>query len=539
VIGRVFWTGPVRELVEGASPDFELLEEREFIIGRAGSSLAGEREFVIRHALTRQVAYESLLKARRAPLHAAFADWLERNGEGEDEHAPLLAHHYAAAVQPEDVDLAWSGREEEADRLRVKAVRWCRRAAELAVGRYEIDEGLSLLHSALELEPTAKQQAELWQRIAHASALKFDGEGFWAAMEKAIELAGPSAELHAELALQSVWRAGMWTQEPDWGRVEEWANRALEAADEGSLVQGRALVALAQLNDDEVAGQAAYAIAERLDDNELRALALLALTDTAQSRGELDEACQRLEAELQAFEQLGDPDARAKGLLGGVFLYLKAGRIAAARDTAALHAHVVAGLTPHHRMHGAGLLVLVDALAGRWDAVRALTPDAEQAVDANLEAGTPCPMNVAILLMCAAASARAGTEADSRRLESKADAIGMSGYRPWFEPVRLELALARNDLAAVRSLVPDEPAWLEPPGVFFDCLVALGDRARIESEAPKWLQPGTYTEPFALRALGVARADQTLIRQAVERFEAMHLSWHVEQTEHLVRARAM
>src|SRR5207244_4866022 len=43
VIGRVFWTGPVCELVEDA-PDFDLLQEREFIRRRAGSSLAGEQE---------------------------------------------------------------------------------------------------------------------------------------------------------------------------------------------------------------------------------------------------------------------------------------------------------------------------------------------------------------------------------------------------------------------------------------------------------------------------------------------------------------
>ena len=45
----------------------------------------------------------------------------------------------------------------------------------------------------------------------------------------------------------------------------------------------------------------------------------------------------------------------------------------------------------------------------------------------------------------------------------------------------------------------------------FDGLVAIGDHPRIESTAPAWLIPGTYVEPFALRALGVARADRQLI----------------------------
>ena len=98
MIGRVFWSGPVCELVEGADPEFGLLQDRAFVLAHAQSSIKGQQEWLIKHALTREVAYQSLLKARRAPLHAGFAQWLERTGKGEAEHAPLLAHHYAAAV---------------------------------------------------------------------------------------------------------------------------------------------------------------------------------------------------------------------------------------------------------------------------------------------------------------------------------------------------------------------------------------------------------------------------------------------------------
>src|SRR5438132_1144206 len=106
VIGRVFWSGPVYELVQG-EPDLRVLEERDFVRRRSGSSMAGEREYAIKHGLTREVAYAGLPKARRARLHAAFAGWLERLSE-RDDLASLLAHHYAEAVRPEDADLAWS-----------------------------------------------------------------------------------------------------------------------------------------------------------------------------------------------------------------------------------------------------------------------------------------------------------------------------------------------------------------------------------------------------------------------------------------------
>jgi class 3 adenylate cyclase len=90
VIGRAFWATPVRLLV-GQTPDLRTLEDREFIRGVADSSLPGEREFAFRHALTRQVAYEGLPRARRARLHAAFADWLETTGDDRDDRAPLCS----------------------------------------------------------------------------------------------------------------------------------------------------------------------------------------------------------------------------------------------------------------------------------------------------------------------------------------------------------------------------------------------------------------------------------------------------------------
>ena len=96
------------ELLGGLEPDFRILEERDFVRRRPGSSMAGEREYVIKHALTREVAYGSVPKARRARLHADFAEWLETVGGSRDEQASLLAYHYATAVRQEDADLAWA-----------------------------------------------------------------------------------------------------------------------------------------------------------------------------------------------------------------------------------------------------------------------------------------------------------------------------------------------------------------------------------------------------------------------------------------------
>jgi hypothetical protein len=112
---------------------------------------------------------------------------------------------------------------------------------------------------------------------------------------------------------------------------------------------------------------------------------------------------------------------------------------------------------------------------------------------------------------------------------------GNRWYQGWFEPPKIHLALARQDLGALAATVPVQFDWeWEPVSTFLDALAALGDRQRIEAEAPKWLQQGTFAEPFALRALGTARSDRALIQQALERFQVMELSWHAEQTRRLL-----
>jgi class 3 adenylate cyclase len=541
VIGRVFWTGPVYELV-GGMPDFDVLAERDFVRRRAGSTIPGEREYAIKHALTREVAYDSVPKAKRGQLHAAFASWIEHAGQGRDDHAALLAHHYAEAVRPEDVDLAWPGQDEQIDRLRAQAVAWSERAAQLAIGRYEIDDAMALLHRAVALESEPGKRAQLWLEIGRANALRFDGDALRAALEQAIMLTGPSAELYTELALQTARRTGMWKRPPDREVVDAWIDRALELAEEGSPTHARALAALALWRKDEQAARKLHAIARRLGDIGLLSNALAALTDVAWSAGDLDEARMWLEERLGLLPDLVDPDDRHFALMTAVSLYLTSGKLAESVRASEFLDEMVQGLTPHHRLHGVATRISVETFRGGWARVRELTEQAERAVKANSAA--PCPSNASCLFNCALASVRCGDEDEAARLEAEADAEIRDVYRAHYSAAKLRLALARNNLRDVKRLVSSFElgpfGWMggiDAVPALFDALVVLGERDRIEAEAAEFHHAGAYIELFALRALGVARGDEQLLEQASSRFREMGLDWRADETDDLFRER--
>jgi class 3 adenylate cyclase len=538
VIGRTFWSGPVYELVEGLQPDLSLLEERDFIRRRQASSVAGEREYVIKHALTREVAYESLPKAIRARHHAAVAAWIERAGAG-DEQAALLAFHYAQAVRPADVDLAWPGDDERVDELRQSAVTWSWRAAELAIGRYEIEDGIALLRQAVELEARPERQAELWREIASANAMMFDGESMRASAEHAIALTGPSADLYAMLALQTARRSGMWRKRPDRPTVDGWIDRGLELAGPDSRAHADCLAAVALWRKDDEAARRLLELAERLDDDALRSNALAALTDVALVNGDLTAAVGWLDRRLALLPRLSDPDDRHFALMTATSLSILMGRMPEAEERAAAMLEMVSGLTAHHRVHGVERTVMVAMLNGRWDQIGEMTADAEHAVDENRAA--PCTGNCSALLYCAIASAARGDLAEAERLAATGRAYERDGSREYHADGWLRLMLAFGDLQGAEELIADL-GLLEPhdrlhqpdtPAAMLDALVALSAFDRIEDAAPRWLRPGTYAEPFALRALGVARGDSGLLSEAAGRFRAIGLEWRAAETERL------
>jgi class 3 adenylate cyclase/tetratricopeptide (TPR) repeat protein len=104
VLGKVGWLGALAALA-GTEPfaleePLHALERREFLRRERRSAVAGERQYVFRHVLVRDVAYGQLPRTARADKHRRAAEWIEGlSPDRAEDRAELLAHHYGSALQ--------------------------------------------------------------------------------------------------------------------------------------------------------------------------------------------------------------------------------------------------------------------------------------------------------------------------------------------------------------------------------------------------------------------------------------------------------
>ena len=98
VLGRMFWLGALEGERWTLEERLHSLARREFVTRSRRSSVAGEEEYLFRHALVRDVAYEQIPRAARADMHLGAAEWIESLGRTDD-HAEMLAHHYTSALE--------------------------------------------------------------------------------------------------------------------------------------------------------------------------------------------------------------------------------------------------------------------------------------------------------------------------------------------------------------------------------------------------------------------------------------------------------
>jgi class 3 adenylate cyclase/tetratricopeptide (TPR) repeat protein len=174
VIGTVFWSGAVAALAGRPFPEVEQtlreLEKREFVRRERRSSVEGETEFAFRHALARDVAYGQIPRADRSRSHRQAAEWISALGRPDD-HAELLAHHYAEALE--------FGRAAGADtaELEPAAIAAFRRAGDRAFGLGSYLQASRFFTTALELTPASDPQRSELLLSAGAAACEWDRTG--------------------------------------------------------------------------------------------------------------------------------------------------------------------------------------------------------------------------------------------------------------------------------------------------------------------------------------------------------------------------
>ena len=148
VVGRTFWDDAVGsmeaalddqvQLITTMEPILRALNSKEMIFHMRNSAFESTNEYIFKHALLRDVIYESVLKRLRKIYHAYTAAWLEavtqRSGRS-DEYAVLIAEHYEHA---EDLQ---------------KARDWYLNAGKRAEERYANAEGIRCFSRCLELTP--------------------------------------------------------------------------------------------------------------------------------------------------------------------------------------------------------------------------------------------------------------------------------------------------------------------------------------------------------------------------------------------------
>ena len=231
VLGREFSLDLAEEVWDGDVPLEARLQELkglEFLRERHGGP---ERIFVFTHALTREVAYDGMLEARRREVHGRAGASLEYSQDSQRfEHAELLAYHYACSAVP------------------ARAIPYLAAAGARAKDRYANEEAIRLYRKALSIvgdlpagSDRDRQELEILEAVAAPVNARYGyaSPELQQALERTVALAESLGRKDSTVAgLVPLW-ASRFVQ----GRTSDAyqiANRALSLADPGSKLSSQA-----------------------------------------------------------------------------------------------------------------------------------------------------------------------------------------------------------------------------------------------------------------------------------------------------------
>ena len=368
VVGRVFWDQAViteSDADPGAPVDareaeveraLAALEARELVFERYGSAFAGSREFIFKHALLRDVTYESVLKRMRRKYHRAVADWLAAQPEAES-RAAMIARHYEDGEEHRKC-AAWYAIAGTQARLRYAnkdAVAYYRRAldreellpaqqvpvydglGEVLMLQAEYDAALEAwlsMRAAAEAAGDVRSQARALAGMAFVhgrlGATRDALEAAEAAEALLLGLPDPAAGDLADALLAAGWASFRLGDLPDaQRRAEEARVLAAEAGDRRGVSRGLNLLSLVESMRGDHAAAVAHmeeglAIDRERADRRAEGASLINLGETARMLGDYEHAAARYGEALVIQRELGDRDMEALSLsnLGGAQLGL-------------------------------------------------------------------------------------------------------------------------------------------------------------------------------------------------------------------------
>ncbi len=308
VIGRIF---PYRllEAIVGSDRDLDsrlvTLQREQMIRER---SRIPEREYIFKHELTREAAYNGLPKTRRRLLHRRVAEVLEGLfPERIEEQVTLLAQHWQRGGKPQKAAHFWAQAGDRARRLgaSLEAVRFYRQALTQAGA-----------HKKAESDTLA---ASVHERLADVYVENLsrhdDGLDHYASFLKL-------AESQQDLARGERKTAMVYLLSGDFAQAQGYYERALDRLGTlpVSIESNRVHCGLAhllvfgnRLHEAADHARVALEISRELGDKRGLADAIKAMGIVAYNQGELQEACSHFEKSLELYRALGDLPRIAQG----------------------------------------------------------------------------------------------------------------------------------------------------------------------------------------------------------------------------------
>ena len=297
IIGRTFQYDEMLELIgDPATLDQHLATLQDATLVHP-DSYAGTGSYAFRHALIWESIYRSMLRRTLQRMHLQVGEALERLHVGErDEHAGLLAQHFAAARDTRAMAYA------ETAGLRAQS---------LFAPQEAIEHFTRALNAADELGETPPARLLRQRGRAHEIRGYFDEAR--RDYDAALELARASGDLRAEW--ETLVDIGRSWEGLDYGRAGMWFEQAIELArkldDPRALAESLNRVGSWYTNTERVdlartALVEALEIFEALDDERGIAATLDFLGVVADIAGDLVEMRERFERAIEIFERLGD-----------------------------------------------------------------------------------------------------------------------------------------------------------------------------------------------------------------------------------------